>query len=264
MANDLDRFKKGSLPPFIGLAEAITLVTAIHEQAGGRANYDLLSRIFDNSQSSSSFTKKLAVLKSYGLVNEPIKGAVELSDGGIAVAAPTSDDAFALAKRDAFLRIEVYGRIHARHKGKLLPADEFLRNIIEQDCGIPRELSSKWAKDFKENARTAGLLHDRGDGRLQLMDSPVVQKPVATSDSLRNENATTSPIPTSMPSERTVLPSTLVPVSASGLNYKRELSGGRLAILSIPDQLTEKDAQRLKEFFDGLGKLIDSLVREEN
>ena len=28
-----------------------------------------------------------------------------------------------------------------RHKGKLLTADEFLRNIMEQECSIPREVS---------------------------------------------------------------------------------------------------------------------------
>jgi len=264
MANNSERFKKGSLPPFIGLAEAVSLVARIYEQAGGRANYDLLSRIFDNSQSSSSFIKKLAALKAYGLVTEPTKGDVELSDSGMAIAAPTSDDAFALAKRDALLRIEVYNKLHARHKGKLLPADEFLRNIIEQDCGIPRELSSQWARDFKDGARIAGLLHDRGDGRLQLMESPVVSKAVSPGDSLRSDSPTITPASAPVLIERSMQQSSLAPVSASGLNYKRELSGGRLAVFSIPDQLTSKDAQRLKEFFEGVGKLIDSLVQEDN
>src|ERR1700730_17270732 len=108
MANGSERHKKGSLPPFLGLADAISLVEEIYIQAGGTANYNLLSRIFDNSPSSSSFTKKLAWLKAYGLVAEPTKGTVSLSETGLAIAAPQSPEAAATAKKEAFLRIDIY------------------------------------------------------------------------------------------------------------------------------------------------------------
>src|ERR1700682_2348383 len=166
-----DRLKKGSLPPFLGLSEALVLADKIYEHTGGQASYDLLSRIFDNTRNSSSFTKKLAALKAYGLVAEATKGDVSLTDSGLTIAAPQSPEASAMAKRDALLRIEVYSKVYERHKGKLLPADEFLKNMIEQDCGIPRELSDQWVKAFKDSVEVVGLLHDRGDGRMQLMES---------------------------------------------------------------------------------------------
>jgi hypothetical protein len=263
MRIDSERFKRGSLPPFISLAEAASLVTQIYEQAGGKANYDLLSQIFDNSQSSSSFVKKLAVLKAYGLVNEPTKGDVVVSDSGTAIAAPTSDEGSALAKKDAFLRIDVYNKIHGRHKGKLLPADEFLRNIIEHDCGIPRELSGRWTKEFKDGARTAGLLYDRGDGKMQLMESPVVPKVIAVGDSLRSDGPTTIPEQMSPPTNAGQQATTASNTSGSGMNIKIQLSDGGVAIFSVPDRIAARDAQKLKSALEGFGRLIDSLVQGE-
>jgi hypothetical protein len=262
MVHESERFKKGSLPPSIGLADAITLVGKIYEHAGGKANYDLLSRIFDNSQSSSSFVRKLAALRTYGVVAEPTKGDVVLSDTGLAIAAPISDDTSGLAKKDAFLRIDVYNKLHARHKGKLLPADEFLRNIIEQDCGIPRELSARWAKEFKDGARTAGLLYDRGDGKLQLMDSPVASRISDTSQTLVESAGGTATREQSRATEGR--PTLNMPIGASGHNTRIELSSGRFAVFSIPDTLTIRDAKKLKSAISGLTSIIDSMVQEED
>src|SRR5438128_6724549 len=90
MAINADRYKKGSFPPFITFADAIAFGEKIYEHGGGRASYDVLSQIFDNSIRSSSFTKKLAALKWYGIVSEPSKGEVVLTDIGLAIAAPQS------------------------------------------------------------------------------------------------------------------------------------------------------------------------------
>jgi hypothetical protein len=249
------------LPPFLGLSDAVMLTDKIYEQAGGQANYDLLSRIFDNTQNSSSFTKKLATLKAYGLVTEASKGEVSLTDSGLAIAAPQSQEASAMAKRDALLRIDVYSKIYERHKGKLLPADEFLKNIIEQDSGIPRELSDKWVKAFKDAVVVAGLLHDRGDGRMQLMESALVVKTPSVVLTAKHESF---PQIVSPSVEKTVLPSTAVPIAASGMNIKIQLSDGQLATFCVPDKIGAKDAQKLKNALEGFGRLIDSLVDGSN
>jgi len=252
-----DRLKKGSLPPFLGLSEALVLADKIYEHTGGQASYDLLSRIFDNTRNSSSFTKKLAALKAYGLVAEATKGDVSLTDSGLTIAAPQSPEASAMAKRDALLRIEVYSKVYERHKGKLLPADEFFKNMIEQDCGIPRELSDQWVKAFKDSVEVVGLLHDRGDGRMQLMESALVLKAPSAVPAEKHD-----PLPQIIsPSiEKTAQPSTAVPFAASGMNIKIQLSDGQLATFSVPDKIGPKDAQKLKNALEGFGRLIDSLV----
>jgi hypothetical protein len=261
MANGSERHKKGSLPPFLGLTEAIRLVQEIYAQGGGTANYNLLSRIFDNSPSSSSFTKKLSWLKAYGLITETSKGTVSLSDTGTMIAAPQSPEVAANAKKDAFLRIDVYNRIFQRHKGKLLPADEFLRNIIEQDSAIPKQLSDLWMDSFKDAIRVAGLLYDRGDQKKQILESAMVERPtdIASASVAKNEKETF----VSHSIDAVVQKSVTEPTSTPGLNVTMQLSGGQVAIFRIPDKLTSRDAQRLKGTLEGFGSVIDSLINEE-
>ncbi len=261
MAARIERYPRGSFPPYLTLSEAFSLAEKIYENAGGQASYDLLSQITGNSTSSSSFIKKLAALKSYGIVVEPSKGEVVLSEVGVAIGAPVSPEAAAMAKKEAFLHIETLAKVFERHKGKLVPADEFLRNILEQDCGIPRGLSDSWVSFFKDAARAAGLLYDRGDGKMQIMESPVVARTTSTSGS---SVATPDTVPArEAPRPGEYEPSVAVPFGSSGHNSKIELSGRRYALFSIPDSLTGRDAQRLKSALAGLASIIDSMVHEE-
>jgi hypothetical protein len=260
MANGSERYKKGSLPPFLSLGEAIFLVEEIYTQAGGKANYNMLSRIFDNSPSSSSFTKKIAWLKTYGLISEPVKGEVSLSETGMAIAAPQSPEEGVAAKKDALLRVDVFNRIFERHKGKLLPADEFLKNIIEQDCRIPRELSDNWVASFKDSFRVAGLLYDRGDQKTQIMESALI--PRQSVASVPSPERSEQSVSATHSIDAFIKPSPPEPISSSGLNISIRLSGGQVATFRIPDKLTSKDAQRLKGTLEGFGSMIDSLVGE--
>jgi len=255
-----ERYPRGSLPPYIRLADAIGLAQKVYEQGGGQASYDLMSQLTGNSTSSSAFVKKIAALKAYGLLTEQEKGKVALSERGFAIAAPRSPEGAAAAKKDCFVQIEVFSRVYERHKGKLVPADEFLKNIIEQDCGIPRDLSDSWVSAFKEGARTADLLFDRGDGKVQIMESPVISTP-PPSESTGPQLPDLQPRPTAV--QKTEEGLNLFSFGGSGHNTRIEVSGQRYAVFSIPDKLTARDAQKIKSALSGLGAIIDSMVLEE-
>jgi len=262
MAVNGDRFRKGSFPPFVTFAESISFAEKIYENGGGRGSYDLLSQIFNNSIKSSSFTKKLAAVKWYGMVIEPSKGDILLSDIGMAIAAPQSPSAASTARKEAFLKIEPFVKIYERHKGKLLPADEFLKNIFEQDSGIPKELSNGWVSAFKEAIRTSGLLHDRGDQKTQIMESAVVPLAVAVASGMEMKDKAalvqrshSADLPMQVPVVQETAP--------SGLNFNIGLSGGQTAKFFIPDKLTAKDIQKLKGALEGFVSVIDSLISEE-
>src|SRR5216684_8073656 len=262
MAVNGDRFRKGSFPPFVTFAESISFAEKIYENGGGRGSYDLLSQIFNNSIKSSSFTKKLAAVKWYGMVIEPSKGDILLSDIGMAIAAPQSPSAASTARKEAFLKIEPFVKIYERHKGKLLPADEFLKNIFEQDSGTPKELSNGWVSAFKEAIRTSGLLHDRGDQKTQIMESAVVPLAVAVASGMEMKDKAalvqrshSADLPMQVPVVQETAP--------SGLNFNIGLSGGQTAKFFIPDKLTAKDIQKLKGALEGFVSVIDSLISEE-
>jgi hypothetical protein len=263
MAFNSDRYRKGSFPPFITFAEATSFAEEIYENGGGRATYDLLSRIFDNSIKSSSFTKKLAALKWYGIVMEPSKGTVVLTDIGTAIAAPQAPSASMSARKEAFLRIEPFARIYERHKGKLLPADEFLKNIFEQDSGIPKELSSSWVTAFREAIRVAGLLYDRGDQKTQIMESPIIPLTVSVGSSMEMADSVAVAQQSHNVDAYVQAPRPQEALPCSGLNFSLELSGGKTAKFFIPDKLKPKDVQKVRGALEGFVAVIDSLVSEE-
>jgi hypothetical protein len=259
-----ERMKRGSFPPYLALGDAFELIRSIYEQGGGQASYDLLSRLTGNSSSSSSFVKKAGVLKLYGLVSEQNGGFV-LTEQGSAIAAPVSEEAGSGAKKAAFLCVPAFAKLFERHKGKLLPADEFLKNILEQDVGVPQELSSDWVRAFKESAKAAGLLFIRADGKIQILETPSleVDRQAARNDTQDGALSQQATIVSAEVSHRVVPPSgatQLQPITASGNNTRFEFSDGRVAEFSIPFGINAKDAKRLKGFLKGLEFIIDSAV----
>jgi hypothetical protein len=251
------RLPKGTFPPLLTLGDASNLVLRIYEHGGGTASLDLLSQLAGNSASSSTFVKKLASLKSYGLAVEQNK-TVTLTDLGLALAAPTEADGTASALKAALLRVEVFNRIYERHKGKLLPADEFLRNIVQSEFGVPRDIAELWVRSFKDGARAASLLLDRPDGKTQVRDVAVAEISKADAPTTSSQSVTES-----RPSSRGDLIDVTVPFSASGQSSRFEVSGGRYASFYVPDKITKRDAEKLKSALTGLSSIIDSLVVDE-
>jgi hypothetical protein len=257
MADYGDRYKKGALPPFITFATAVSFAEKIYENGGSKASYDMLSRIFDNSTKSSSFAKKLAVLKLYGLVIEPSKGDVLLTETATSIVAPQSPQAAGTARKEAFLRIEPFAKIYERHKGKLLPADEFLKNILEQDSGVPKDLSDAWLQAFKEAIGVAGLLYERPDQKTQIMESGIQLRMSGV------PSPATEPVHSIETKNVLDLQRLTEKTFDSGMNHRIKLSGGRLASFSIPDDLNAEDVRKVTKALEGFKSWIDSLAIEQ-
>ena len=256
------RYPRGSVPLILSLGEAFEIAGKLYEQTGGIASPDMMSRVLENSASSSSFVKKVNALRTYGLI-EQSGASYLLTEMGGAIAAPLDPQSKATAKKEAFLRVDVFAKVFERHKGKLLPADEFLKNIIEQDCKIPKELSVGWVRAFKAAADAAGLLYARGDGKVQIMDSPIVRYPRTDDPSIAEEVKEQSTAAEPPPRPNNAAPSGMGSPVETGHNTKIELSGKRYASFSIPDRLTQKDAQKLKNALRGFEAIIDSMLSDE-
>ncbi|HEV3307834.1 MAG TPA: hypothetical protein VGZ91_15460 [Candidatus Sulfotelmatobacter sp.] len=252
------RLPRGTRPPLLALGEAADLCVRLYEHAGGTAGFDLLSQLANNSVSSSTFIKKLSSLKAYGLVSEQNK-FITLTDLGLAIAAPTDSEGSTAAMKVALLRVDVFSRIYERHRGKLLPADEFLRNIIQGEFGIPRSVADSWVRSFKDGARASGLLLERPDGKTQVREAAAVEA------SREDPSDILVPAMTeSRATPRTDLIDVTVPQSASGQSSRLEVSGGRYASFYVPDKITKRDAEKLKGALAGLSAIIDSLVIDDS
>ena len=254
------RRPRGSFPPSLALSEAISVITRLYEDVGGDASYDTFAGVINNSPSSSTFTRKLGSLKNYGLVTDE-RRHVRVSELGIAVVAPTSPHERTQALKQAFLNVDVFGTLYEKYKGKLLPQDEFLTNVV--GAFVPKEFSHTWIDRFKQSAKSAGLIRDRGDGKLQvrefadsqegdLHDSQRIEE--AAPSYSASASASPSPAPPEEPDSEAV---------PYGHVSKIKLSEGRQAVFSLPDRLTERDAQKLKGALQGLATIIDSMVEDQ-
>lgn len=162
-----ERVKPGGHPPRYYLGESVQLAIDIYENAGGNATLDEFSDITGNTRKSSSFIRKLQTLKHYGLVVTD-EEKIRLSEIGERIAAPQDQAEKNAGLKTAFLQIEPFKVVYDKFVGKILPQDEFLKNAFTQQENIPQKLASDWINHFQTSGKFAGLLMDRGDGKLQV------------------------------------------------------------------------------------------------
>jgi hypothetical protein len=258
----------GKAPLELDLPQALEAVGRI-SQEGKSLPESKLALVLGNTITSSAFTRKVRSLSAYGLLVDQTGGQFALTDVALAIAQPRSLLAQADAKKEAFLKIEQFAFLFNQHKGKLLPADEFLRNILEQECGITREASQEWVKHFKDGARTAGLFHNRGDGKIQIAESPMSsieaistlppQPSERSDDAIRFDGDGSH----SLAESRATEPPQPWMNAATGHCTRIELSDGRRAEINIPDRLSAKDAQKLQKALDGVRVIIESMIVSE-
>lgn len=228
----IDRLPRGMAPPAVKLSDAVGLVHKVNDMAGGSANYDTFSQITGNTKTSSSFQRKVAALRSYGLI-EDRDNAVVLSDLANRITTPRDERDDALACKEAMLRIDVLQRIYERHRGKLLPEETFLNNILIQELKVPREVSRSWVDYFRDAITCAKLAFTRNDGKIQVSDDPFVQSIGPQREEERP--GITPPIPVSAPA-----------VQDFGDAMPIPLGKGRIARLILPaDWNAKKDLNRL-------------------
>jgi hypothetical protein len=158
---------KGSYPPRLNLAEAGQLITDLYERTGSEATFDELSEIFGNTTKSSAFQAKLVCLKKFGLI-DPVGSKVRLSVTANSIVAPLERSERAEALKATFVTVSEFANVYLRLVGKILPEDKFLQNSFLEYGG--KELAPKWMESFKASAFYAGLLMDRGDGKLQVRE----------------------------------------------------------------------------------------------
>lgn len=175
--NSKTRLPKGSKPPFLNLEESVKLIQEIYERAGGGVSFDGFSQISTNSPSSSSFTKKIGVLRSFGLITAENKSVI-LTVTADNIVAPRSPQERARALKSAFCNNDIFSKVYSQFKGRLLPQDEFLVNTFKDL--VPRDIASKWMTSFKESALYANLLLDRGDGKFQVIEDNLLAEQTKT------------------------------------------------------------------------------------
>lgn len=159
MEKPREKAKRKSRAIALSLAEALRVVEQIHRQGGGaEVPMKSLGTIVDSKETSSLFHRKVAALKSYGVI-EVHGEMVALSPLGKAYATPVSPENKKQAMLQAFRNIPLFDGLINRFEGKPLPAiNEFFHNLVAQSFKVPHEEAPKWIGEFIDGAKLTDIL----------------------------------------------------------------------------------------------------------
>jgi hypothetical protein len=238
----------GVRPPYLTLKQAVEIIKRIYDNAGADLSEDSLSGILENSVGSSSFSLKLMALKSFGLVEQEKRGAlVKLTQLACDIAAPPEPAIRAMAKKEAFLHIENYSKLHQLWAGRILPTGEFFLNTLRERCKIPSGLTQRWKDSFIESALEAALLQQRADGKMQVRSEPIIEG-AETSEAESGEesmnSATANDTRARARTEPTPPPQTLS-LDTKNERYPIPLLEGKIGAIELPKGWSAADVQKM-------------------
>lgn len=144
------------------LRQALTIAESIQDKNAGKP----MRRIFvadaiGRKPSSSEFKFLLSSSFKYGLTIGTEKADyIELTSLGQSITKPLNPEERALSVQKATLTPDLFKRVYEHFKDAKLPQEDFLKNLLEREFGVPREWTEECAKLLMDNGRFANIIKD--------------------------------------------------------------------------------------------------------
>jgi DNA-binding protein H-NS len=146
--------------PYLDLDAAIEIAKGVHDVGGSSCGWDQLAAHLKQAATGGGFRLRVMTAKTFGLVTYG-QGTVTLTDLGKRLNDPQQEKA---AKADAFLRVELYGKIYEQFKNGILPPPDALETEIVK-MGVSPKQKGKARQAFQRSANSAGYFWS-GSNRL--------------------------------------------------------------------------------------------------
>ena len=143
-----------------------------------------MAQAADLSPQSSRWRDLTGASIAYGLTkggsNAPY---IELTDLGRRVVAPQAEGDKVLALQEAALMPTAISTFLRKYNGKAFPRDDIAKNVLEQECAVPRKTVDRALRMVRETAETAGFLESiKGNLYVQLEAAPPSGREVGSVD----------------------------------------------------------------------------------
>ncbi len=158
------RAMSGFPSPYFDLDASIKVAEAVHTRGGGSCTADQLAAWLDyKSVRSGTYLTRVAAARQFGLV-ESASGRFSVTDRGMAIIAPVMPDDAANAKADAFLSVPLFAKLYEQFRGKQLPPEVGLKNLIKSPpfSLLPDRVDPS-VRTFYNSATQAGYFSTTGD-----------------------------------------------------------------------------------------------------
>ena len=157
--------------PRVSLVDALMVPRAIHEQYAGDPTPPLqVAKAADVGPQSSRWRAITGAAIAYGLTKGGVNAAsIEITGLGLRIVAPQKEGDNRIAMQEAALRPTALGTFFQKYNQKKFPRDDIAKNVLEQECGVPREALDRTLKLIKKTAESVGFMEEiQGKGYIQI------------------------------------------------------------------------------------------------
>jgi hypothetical protein len=156
------------------LAESLRIATVIRDNYAGKpTTWPEISSALGVSDKNPMNRYPLWSAVAYGIVLKHDDNTYSLSETGRKMLAPTYDGEREEGIKKALFTPSVLSRFYTDYNGSTMPSDELFPNVLETRYDIPRERTQEAIEIIRENARFAGALTTKPDGKEGLSFSDV-------------------------------------------------------------------------------------------
>ena len=182
--------------PILTLEEVLVLSNAIQDKNGGLPiDRILLAKAMGTTPASSAFTTKLSSSVKYGLTRGGYKDKqIELTRLGEAIVASENSKERHDAILAATLGPPLFRKFYEALDGKKVLEGPLLKNMVEENLGIPVRLADEYIRIVFSNGIAAGLISDVG-GSLYVNIADPVFRGVSDEDGLEHINEKSEEVP---------------------------------------------------------------------
>lgn len=148
------------------LDDSLSVARRMQEMQGGSCTADQLAAWLDyKSTKSGTFQSRLSSAKQFGFVTGD-NSSLLITERARSIFSPVMPEDATQAKVDAFLGVDLYGKIYERFKGTTIPPRVGLRNLLVNQYGLSADAADKAVRVMMESAAQAGMFPNGDDNRL--------------------------------------------------------------------------------------------------
>ncbi len=141
--------------PIFDLNDGITVAKTISNLGRGKLDSESIAKSM--GYTNSTVRHHINSAKHYKIV-EGKGDIVKLTELGVSIVHPTSDEEYINSKIKAFLSCDLFCKIYERYKGKDLPQADNLANIFARDEGVSFKSKDRTVENFIQSGIIADLI----------------------------------------------------------------------------------------------------------
>lgn len=226
------RDRSGTKYPYFGLEDAVRFAQTVQSIGGTDALEEAVQKELNVSSSTKSWIYRLSSAREFGLVErrgQKNEARLVLTDLGRKVLLPADEKEEIRALQAAFQAPVLYVKLMEHYAGSLLPQAHHLSNLLVREHRILASVSDNAASAFLESAQHARMVDARG-----VLTAGGVASPTQS-----EVPATPAPAATAPPRVD------IVEVPEGCTRHVFQLRKGKQVVLPLPDDLTDRDVERL-------------------